>query len=352
MQAMIAHWLPRAASVLVAAIAVLLAGRPAFAQEVRSELRLRLESEAGDPVAGALVTLVDSAGAAAAEGLSSEAGTRVLWAAPGSYRVRVRRIGHRPFVSAPVTLPHAEDLHLRIESPPVVLGTVVVTARARCAASREDDAQLATVWDEVAKALRATELTAGDASAAGRPRVYRRHVLADGTVLEADTTFPRRGSRRPFRALNPSALATLGYVIGSEADGWELFGADETTLLSEDFRLTHCFRVIRERDRVGQVGVAFEPVPRRPVSDVAGVLWLDEESAELRELVYRYTNAGLISRFGGGGQTRFRRMPSGAWIVHEWSLRVPLLRRPSGPTSAAVAVGFVEHGGNLVPDEP
>ena len=61
--------------------------------------------------------------------------------------------------------------------------------------------------------------------------------------------------------------------------------------------------------------------------DVAGI---DEAVAELREVVFHFVNAGVIGRYEATGFTRFLRVPSGAWIVDEWLLRLPrIASRPS-----------------------
>jgi hypothetical protein len=335
---------------LVAAFAISGASNaPAGAQETTHELRVRLEARSGVAVPGALVALLSADGIAVAEGISGENGVRVLRAPAGSYRVRVRRIGFRPFTSTVVTLPRAGELLLRVEFSPVVLSAVVVTAATQCARTDTDPA-LALVWDEVTKALRATVLTREDLPDSILARSYHNEVLRDGTVLTADTTLvPLRG-RRPFGAVNPAALVSAGYVFGSEDTGWELFGVDEKILLSNEFIATHCFRVVRHRERPGQIGIEFAPVRDRRLADVAGVLWLDEQSAELRELDYRYVNAGLLTTFRSTGYTRFRRMPSGAWLIDEWWLRMPLLeRRMRGQRQEGVfAIGRVETGGDLL----
>jgi hypothetical protein len=89
-------------------------------------------------------------------------------------------------------------------------------------------------------------------------------------------------------------------------------------------------------------------VPKRKISDIKGVLWVDEQTAELRMVTFVYVNAGVLSQFEPGGFARFRRVPSGSWIVNEWQLRMPKigldLRGPGGME----AIGFVENGGSIV----
>jgi hypothetical protein len=80
-------------------------------------------------------------------------------------------------------------------------------------------------------------------------------------------------------------------------------------------------------------------------------LWVDERTAELREVVFHFVNAGVNSRFEAGGFTRFLRVPSGAWIVDEWLLRLPRLAvQPSSGYIGQkyVLTGYYEHGGGIL----
>lgn len=320
------------------------------AQPQTVELRVRLEAAPGIPVGGALVALLDPSGRVITEGLSSEDGRRLLRATAGSYRVRVRRIGFQPFLSEPVSIPRTGELNLLVETQRVVLDAIVVRARSECRRIDRDAEALVTVWEEIAKALRASELTLGDLSGIARARVYRREVELGGAVTASDTTIIAVTDRRPFGAADPAFLARDGYVRGNEYRGWRYFGPDEMVLLSEEFAATHCFSLMRDPARRGQIGLVFDPVPRRRVPDIAGVLWLDESSAELREMIFRYVNAGLASQYESGGFTRFRRMPSGAWIVDEWRLRMPRLRVRPGAFSTVSLLGFMETGGGIIAD--
>ena len=327
-------------------------------QEAKTELRISLNGD-GTPVSGALVALLDSHDSLVAEGLSTESGARVLRAAPGVYRVRVRRIGYLPFVSDPVLLPRERELSLNVESPRVVLERIVVNSKSPCGWNDQGAAALSTVWDEINKALRSSQLTTEDLSGIGRARTYRTEFNSDGSVLWADSNVFSITTQRPFGAIDPGTLANDGYVLGDPDTGWHYFAPDETVLLSEQFAATHCFRVVRQPDRVGQIGVAFEPVPRRRVADITGVLWVDQETSELREVVFRFVNAGVMSQFDAGGFTHFRRVPSGTWIVDEWKLSAPRLSvsqlslgHQDAYSSAVrlkyIAVGRFENGGGIL----
>jgi hypothetical protein len=107
---------------------------------------------------------------------------------------------------------------------------------------------------------------------------------------------------------------------------------------------------VREPARSGSIGVAFEPVPQRKLADIVGVLWVDERTAELREVVFHFVNAGVLSRFEAGGFTRFLRVPSGAWIVDEWLLKLPRLALKHSPFIGEqyTLAGYYEHGGGIL----
>ena len=319
-----------------------------FGQSPQAEVRIRLDSKQGDPVGGALVALIDSAQRVVVEGVSGENGTRVLKAPAGSYRVRVRRIGFLPFFSEPVSLPHSGEMVLSVESARVALQSVVVTSKSTCGAIDENDRTLSLVWDEISKALRTTQLNARDFDNIARFFVYRRRLNANGTVLTSDTTFFSQSRGKPFGVRNPAVLAVQGYVLGDERTGWTYFAPDEAVLLSDQFAATHCFRVVRDRKRASEVGIEFIPASGRKMPEIAGVLWVDHATAELRELAFRFVNSGVLEQFGAGGFTKFRRVPSGAWIVSDWGLRAPILSRQEKPGSRFTVDGYVVDGGGLL----
>ena len=328
--------------------------RAASPQAEQSELRIRLQSNDGTAVAGALVALLGPNDSVIAEGLSSESGTRILRAPSGVYRVRARRIGFLPFVSSPVALPRQGELLLGIETARVVLDRIVVNSKSPCSRSDPGSRSLGIVWDEIDKALRASQLTIEDLSGFGRGRVFRREVANNGAVLSTDTTLFDIINQRPFGAIDPDSLARGGYVHGDEANGWTFYAPYETVLLSDRFAATHCFRLVREAARSGEIGVAFEPIPQRKLADIFGVLWVDERTAELREIVFHFVNAGVLARFEPGGFTRFLRVPSGAWIVDEWLLKLPRLtvKRSAFIGQEYMLAGYYEHGGGILNGPP
>jgi hypothetical protein len=100
--------------------------------------------------------------------------------------------------------------------------------------------------------------------------------------------------------------------------------------MSAEFLRDHCFK-LREGDgkRAGLIGLAFEPVRSRDKPDIAGTLWIDRKSAELRDLEYAYRQLpslpSSVKSDDFGGHIEFHRMPTGAWIVERWIIRMPIL---------------------------
>lgn len=326
-------------------------------QEAATDLRIRLKAIDGAPINGALVALVDAKDSVVAEGVANETGARLLRALPGVYRVRVRRIGYLPFVSSPVSLAVSTELTVSVESPRVVLDQIVVNSKSQCRSSDPASQTLSVVWDEIDKALRSSQLTTGDLSGIGNAHMYRMETTPNGAVTSADTTVFRITSDRPFGAIAPESLFLRGYVQGGPGTGWVYFGPDETVLRSEQFASTHCFRLVRDISRPRDIGVAFEPAPNRDLPDIAGTLWVDRSTSELREMVFNFVNAGLLTRFKASGFTKFRHLPSGAWIVDQWKLRAPRLvvREVSdGYTrrSEYSSIGILDTGGGIIRPAP
>lgn len=331
---------------LVVACAAL--GAMALPEQARAQgVQVRVvDSTTVTPLGGALIALLDPAGAVAAEGITSENGYRTFFVTPGQYRVRVRRVGYRPFLSGPLELSRSRVLTVPVKSQAVVLATIVISSGTSCRSLRSPAThELGTVWGEATKALESSKLTVADLVGVGRAWTYESTRRVSSARAQSDTVHFTVTSQRPFAALDPESLARGGYVIGDAQSGWDYFGPDETVLLAPSFARTHCFRLVRDRSEPGLIGIAFEPVRGRRTADIAGVAWLDERTSELRRIVFRYVNAGLISRHGGGGATHFIRLRSGAWIITSWHLRAPILVARRGTIHTD---GFKENGGGVL----
>ena len=336
----------------LALVAACIAPLRAVAQTETGSVRFRAVGPDGIAIPGALVSLVALDGKSVADGLTDNSGFRLLSAAPGRYRIRVRRIGYEPFLSPEISVPYEGELKVAIASNRISLATMVVTAGSECKLGGTDPRTIGVLWEEISKALVGTQLTRSDFASLGWARVYRKEVDSRGDIVVFDTTRLKLEAARPFVARDARRLTIEGYVHGDLRSGWVYFAPDEAVLLSTEFAATHCFRVVRDKNRNGQVGLSFSPAPKRKVSDIDGVLWLDEKSAELREILFHFVNIGEVAKFKPGGRVHFRRMASGAWLVDNWHLRFPQLELINDRFERLIQTGYVEDGGVLVESKP
>jgi len=336
------HALIRAAGMLAALVGL---STGAAAQVVRGVV---VEAGSGRGLPGVVVVLLDSAGKRLAGVLVGDDGKYAIRAmTPGRYAVRAERIGYRADVPTPVTLGAGQTVDLRLETQPipVVLGAVRVTGKSACVASAADGSEVSAVWDETRKALFATDLTQRQELFSARVSRFERTLDArSGKVTHYETKEANAVTRNPFVSENAAALSAKGYVRPSGADVI-YYAPDAAALLSDEFLADHCFRLREgEGKRAGLIGLAFEPVKGRDKPDIGGTLWIDQKSAELRDLEFVYRQLKDLPRTAKsddfGGHIEFRRMPTGAWIVERWMIRMPLLvEGGSLPRDPAVVPG-------------
>lgn len=320
---------PVLATCLAAAVGLIVgAGVPA-PLEGQTVLGTAIDGTDGSPVAGAFVLLVDEDGAERDRSLTTASGTFRLEGPPGTYRLNLERIGFEDLVTEPFELSANETIsrRLRASARPIALAGIRVTGgEARCGIPTEEAMELSRVWDEARKALEATAWT-------DRQSYYRFDVLIVRQELDADgqpASLPqyepiRIYGRHPFRSVQPTDLA-LGGWVQRQGGGLKFFAPDAEVLLSASFLGRHCFRLVKSDSAAGQlVGVEFEPLPESRVPDIAGVLWVDRRTAELKELEYGYANLNLpVETERVGGRVLFEHLPDGGWIVRSWEIRTPL----------------------------
>lgn len=316
----------------LAAAAFLAAG--AAAQQVSVRI-----SEQGAPAQGVLILLLDADGNTHARGLSAADGRLVLRAAAGRYRIRAELIGRRPTETDFFELASEQALEreIALETEPVMLDGITAEVGQLCEVRPMPGRDVHTVWDEARKALEAEQI--GREAALYRFDIEHfvreveprsRRVVADQRNALSNLT------TNPFRTRPAAELVEDGYFRNTP-DGDILYAPAPDVLLSDEFLDTHCFRLVRnERAEPGAIGLSFEPVPGRKQNDVAGVLWLDDETAHLRRLEFRYVQLPTRLPTGPyGGEATFRRLPSGVWVVQQWTIRAPIV---------AVQVGAQFHG--------
>lgn len=327
-----------------------------------------LDRAAGTPIPGVILSLLDSRDTPVAAVLSDSQGRYLVTAnGPGRYRLRADMVGHVSSVSRELVLEKdpLTEFDFAIDRRATTLPVVSVMGTQRCAATPKGGAVAAALWEEIRKALDATRLA--DAAALMHVGLlqYERELDPATRLVRRSRSWMDAGvGKQPFGSLPAETLAAKGYVQASPTGTW-YYAPDARTLLSESFLKTHCFQPrpgVEDFD--GMVGLAFEPVARRRVADVRGVLWLDQGTSELRSLEFRYTGLpGQLDDGVYGGRLDFSRLESGAWVVQRWLIRMPRVVRETRyrqspvlelgvsprltPVSEEVVAGIIERGGEL-----
>lgn len=321
--------------------------RGAQAQTVRGQFT---DSISRAPLGGAFLTLVDERGAERARAITNHAGEFVLSApAAGTYRIRSKRIGFRPYVSSALTLRAGETsaFHAVVDPIPVPLEQVIVAGEQQC--DIEAGASVAALWDEVREALAAVVWTRRAPGYWYEIRHFERDTYIREYRKGVDSTWRTAGFfESPFGSAPAEQLAAAGFVVEDES-GWTYYEPDADVLLSEPFLRTHCFETKVGRDETaGLMGLGFSPARGRSKPDITGTLWVDRHSAELSHLEFRYVKLPQgVSDARAGGRVSFMRVPTGAWIVRDWLIRMPLTVVTSSATELIVfprAVGYRERG--------
>jgi hypothetical protein len=330
--------------------------RPAAAQTVRGSL---VEEGTDRPIPGAFVILEDSGGQVLSSSLTGGAGTWLLRApAAGTYSLRVDRIGYASFRSDSLVLGDDESITypLAVAVAPIGLTELAVEgADGQCEVLDEEGLAVYQVWEEARKALAAIVWTGQQPYYRFDAVHYQRTLDAEGEpVSAAEYEEVRYFGRHPFRSI-PTRDLVLGGFVQQVSGAVQYYGPDAEVMLSTEFLRRHCFHLAEGGDS-GLVGLEFEPVDEARVTDIAGTMWLDASSSELRRLDFRYENLDLpVDTRALGGTVEFTRLPSGAWIVQHWAIRVPVIepgpprRSSSGRTlpPRRVLAGIDEGGGQV-----
>ncbi len=308
---------------------------PAYvtAQNVRGVVR---EADSRTPVRGAFVTLRDPDGRTRV-GVLTDAEGRYVMRAPslGSYQLRAERIGYDSTATPTFELAfgQTETVDLALKVAPLRLSEVAIRGGSKCQTRPQSAAETARVWEEARKALTVAAWVGSDTTAHYRVRQFVRALNSGGKPTGEDTiVFGVLHGKAAFAALSADSLVEKGFVRPA-GDAALFYGPDAYVLTANAFLSQHCFKLERKKDRPGLIGLSFEPLRGRGLTDIEGTLWLDEQSGALRFIEYGFTGlSGNFDRRVSGGRTDFEQLQNGAWIVRYWELRMPdvrtLRRRP------------------------
>ena len=343
------------AGLLLGLLGLLGVSVPTGAQTVRGTL---VEEGTDLPIAGAFVILEDSTGQALTSTLTGSAGTWLLRApTAGTFRLRADRIGYASYLSDSLVLQAGQSVSYRLAAAvaPVGLRELVVEgAGSRCEVLGEEGLAVYRVWEEARKALAAIVWTGQQPYYRFDAVHYQRQLDAAGVPASAvEYEEVRYFGRHPFRSIPTRDLVLGGFV--QRISGVVLYyGPDADVMLSDAFLLRHCFRLV-DIDQPGLVGLEFEPVEESRNIDISGTMWIHSETSELRSLDFTYENLELpVDTRRLGGSVEFARLPSGAWIVQHWAIRVPIIETEPPRTSGGrtlpprrVLSGIDEGGGQV-----
>jgi hypothetical protein len=293
------------------------------------------DRETGAPVATAMVVLLDDSGERLLWVVTDREGAfRLRAPAPGTYRLRVDRIGLRSETLEGVRVGEGETLSVQVEvgSRAIELPAVRVEAQRLCRIPDREGLLISDLWDEARKALELSSVTRDHRAlhVRGQDREQTRDLVTL-QVLDERLRSWAGISRSPYFGAPAEELARDGYVREGPR-GHEYFGLAPETILSRSFEETHCFRV-RPPGRgqpASEIGLAFEPAPGRTTPDVSGVLWLDRETARLLRVEYvftRHLHPVALPEEPFGGRTDFGWLEDGTVIVENWWLRMPQFER-------------------------
>jgi hypothetical protein len=314
------------------------------------------EQETSHPIVGAFVTLVGVGGDTIRHLLTDRSGRGILLLpSEGRYSVRAEMIGRATRETAPLHIKDDERQQVEIRLPikAIRLAGFNVEAERQCRVNPGEGELTAQLWEEARKALEVTEW-AEEQELFWYEVVRRvRNLRPDGVRIIAEDRHRVEGFfHQPFTSRPPEELAEAGF-LGEDDQGAVAFAPNAATLLSDAFARTHCFRVLDSPNQ-HLVGLGFEPIESRGIVDIQGTLWLDRQTRGLRSLHFRYTDyPGGIESQKIGGELEFARLPTGAWVVREWGIRIPVAelamdyRRQIRPVHPRI-VRFREEGGEVL----
>lgn len=305
-----------------------------------------VNAETSAPIVGAMVHLTDSGRRIANSTLTDERGRGLfVGLAEGTYRLRVEMIGMETIETAPFDLEGGETITRRMRLAPqaVALEGLEVAADGRCSIRPAEGRTVARVWDEARKALEAASLTAERGRYRYETMRYERRIDRDSEiVLDEETTHREGFMETPYESRPAEDLVANGFVQPAGDDDL-YFAPDAAVLLSDAFLDTHCLHLTGREDRADLIGLGFRPTGRtRNVPDIAGTMWIDATTAELRSLEYTYQYLEPERASSKvGGRVDFQRMPDGTWIVREWWIRMPVMSTQTGLQGDRLT--YIEH---------
>ena len=265
---------------------------------------------------------------------------RVRLAQADTATVRVLRPGLRPTVDLPRFVGPGREVQVRLVlgNDRVALAAVTVTATPD--RTCRENASGAQLWSEARTVLHSSVLTERDTAMQIRAVEFEGEPQDDGSLAMADSTLRVVPLAERFGRAHYDSLYRCGFIRRNSPGVTTYYAPNAELLADERFIATHCFLMAPEDTLAdGLIGVRFEPLDRPRYTDVAGTVWLDVATYELRRIEFTYVNPPLRHRVDGiGGNVEFAKLPTGHWIMREWTMRTA---RPSAGDGARWATRHV-----------
>jgi hypothetical protein len=301
------------------------------------------------PIIGAVITLVDTAGASLARSIVGDRGSFAMIVPAGAARVRVVRIGFRP---RDLRMPDMAGGDATLTIAMLAIPTLLEPARvaAKQCPRRNDSQQALGLWEQASAGL-LTSVVAREQNPASLKRIAFQQQLNDRDQAERQVVVVDSVDRttNSYRAsTNASKFIERGF--SQDSAGTRIFDApDAEVLLDPSFGNGYCFRLERgRRDRPNQVGLAFASADRKEGRiDIDGVLWVDTLAKAIRDIEFLYRGIPrIIEEKRPGGTIAFTEMPNGVVFVNRWTLR--LVDVPGGLTGGTRTSGMLTLSGSVV----
>jgi hypothetical protein len=338
----------------ISLVAVLLLVRPLAAQTFHGTVR---DSATRQPVAGAVVMALDSAGVVLGRRVTDERGEFRLSITGDARWARVVRIGFLPREIRAPSVDGDAAFDVSMVPVPTMLAAVTVRDESHCA-RRSDRAAALGLWEQARAGLLATVVARETNTATVHRLGFDRMMdeTSDKIVHLNVTADSISGAAKSFNASHTAKeFVKTGFVV-VDTSGQSLFGPDADVLLDDAFASAYCFRIadpVKSRPR--EVGLAFAPASgSRPPEhiDIEGTLWVDTSARALRDIEFRYVGMPSITdKFRPGGRISFRQMPNGIVMIDRWYIRGVALTRDTidivGRPHQRTWMNATETGGEL-----
>jgi Carboxypeptidase regulatory-like domain len=315
------------------------------------------DSNTSAPLPGVLVSLLDSNGERVRAVLSDEVGRFTIEVGGfGRFRLRGERIGLRTTTTDTFDLFSLDPRFERIlmNDRAVEIEGLVVDSRVRqCRIDPESAVLIQRWWQEIRTALDVSTVVRDRVLARFQVERFEREWGPDlQRIISTDSRTETSRANRPFVSKEADFLADSGFVRGDLTGQREYYAPDAEVLLSDVFLSLHCFSITGSEDDERLVGLSFEPTRSNDIPEIRGTLWVDSTTAELQSLDYRYANMDELPENESGGFVSFEYLPSGAWIVRDWYIRMPRIgvqrdRWSDRWVDRLVVLGYTDAGGRV-----